>query len=315
MRGLTEPGATARAVGPAEGSIRGERRRRPRWDLLVLLGPAVVYLFAFSVFPLLYSLRISFTNLRAAADSGQWVGFDNYLALFRDPLFWNAATNTAVMVASAVAIQVVLGTALAVFFNQRLRGSWIVRGLLILPMLLTPIVVGVMWRALLDPDWGIVNWGIGRLGIAPPNWLGSTDWAIRTVVLADVWQWTPFVMLIVFARLQALPHEVFEAAQVDGAGRLAMLRRITLPLLAPAIAFAAIFRAIDAFRSFDLVYGLTYGGPARSSTTLSFLAFQSGFQFQDYGSAAAVSYLMVITLIVATTVLLRFVRVRRADVT
>lgn len=314
--GLTERAATARSTaGPAEGAIGPQRRRRPRWDLLILLGPAVVYLFAFSVFPLLYSLRISFTNLKAAADSGQWVGLDNYVELFRDPLFWNAAANTALMVSAAVAIQVVLGTALGLFFNLKLKGSWIVRGLLILPMLLTPIVVGVMWRALLDPDWGIVGWGIGQLGIEPPNWLGSTEWAIRTVVLADVWQWTPFVMLIVFARLQALPHEVFEAAQVDGAGRLAMLRRITLPLLAPAIAFAAIFRAIDAFRSFDLVYGLTYGGPARSSTTLSFLAFQNGFQFQSYGSAAAVSYLMVITLIVATTILLRFVRVRRVDAT
>ena len=213
MSGLTSPGAQG---GPAEGVIAGRRRRRrARWDLIVLLGPAVVYLFAFSVFPLLYSLRISFTNLKAAADSGQWVGLDNYVELFRDPFFWNAATNTAVMVAAAVAIQVVLGTALALFFNLKLKGSWIVRGLLILPMLLTPIVVGVMWRALLDPDWGILNWGIEQLGMEPPSWLGSTEWAIRTVVLADVWQWTPFVMLIVFARLQALPHEVFEAAQVD----------------------------------------------------------------------------------------------------
>src|SRR5215217_3815841 len=161
------------------------------------------------------------------------------VALLADPFFWNAAGNTVVMVGAAVAIEVVVGTLLALFFNAHLRGSWFVRGVLVLPMLLTPIVVGVMWRALLNPDWGIVNWAIGLFGIEPPNWLGSTEWAIRTLVLVDVWQWTPFVFLIVFARLQALPRDVFEAAQVDGAGRLATIRRVTLPLLYPAIAFAA----------------------------------------------------------------------------
>jgi multiple sugar transport system permease protein len=305
--------ATARpATTAGQGRFSRWRFARNR-DVLLLLGPSALYLVAFSVFPLLYSLRISFTNLKAADSSGAWVGLDNYSQLFNDPLFWNAATNTAVMVTAAVALQVVLGTALALFFNLHLRGSWIVRGALILPMLLTPIVVGVMWRALLDPDWGIVNWAIEAVGLGPINWLGSTDWAIRTLVLVDVWQWTPFVFLVVFARLQALPPDVFEAAQVDGAGSLAMLRRVTLPLLVPAITFAAIFRAIDAFRSFDLVYGLSYGGPARSSTTLSFLAFQNGFQFQNYGYAAATAYVMVIVLIVASTLLLRRVRLRGAD--
>lgn len=289
------------------------RRLLPSRDVALLLGPCVLYLVAFSLFPLLYSLYISFTNLGAADSSGEWIGLANYAELLSDEFFWNASLNTVVMVGAAVTIQVVLGTALALFFNLHLRGSWLVRGALILPMLLTPIVVGVMWRALLNPDWGIINWAIESVGVDPPNWLGSTEWAIRTLVLVDVWQWTPFVFLIVFARLQSLPRDVFEAAQVDGAGRMGMLARITLPLLLPAITFAAIFRAIDAFRSFDLVYGLSYGGPARSTTTLSFLAFQNGFQFQNYGYAAATSYVMVITLIIATTVLLRRVRVRRAD--
>lgn len=272
-----------------------------------------MYLIAFSLFPLIYSLYISFTDLGAADSSGSFIGLANYAELLSDEFFWNASVNTVVMVGAAVTIQVALGTALALFFNLHLRGSWLVRGALILPMLLTPIVVGVMWRALLNPDWGIVNWAMESVGIDPPNWLGSTEWAIRTLILVDVWQWTPFVFLIVFARLQSLPRDVFEAAEVDGAGRLGMLSKITLPLLLPAISFVAIFRAIDAFRSFDLVYGLSYGGPARSTTTLSFLAFQNGFQFQNYGYAAATSYVMVIALIVATTVLLRRVRVRRAD--
>ena len=296
-----------RAEVGSRPSRLGSRNAR---DALLLLGPCLVYLFVFSVFPLLYSLRLSFTDLGIAKTSGGWVGLDNYVAVFNDPFFWNAAGNTVVMVGTAVLIQVVLGVGLALFFNQHLRGSWFVRGALVLPMLLTPIVVGLMWRALLNPDWGIVNWAIMQLGLPPINWLGATDWAIRTLVIADTWQWTPFVFLIVYARLQVLPEHVWEAAQVDGAGRLDTFQHITLPLLMPAIGFAAIFRAIDAFRSFDLVYGLTYGGPARSTTTLSFLTYQNAFDFQHYGYAAAIAYVMVAILIVLSTLALRFVRLR-----
>ncbi len=208
--------------------------------------------------------------------------------MLHDPLFWNAVKNSAIMVGVTVSIQVVLGVALAMFFDLRLRGSWLVRGILVLPMLITPIVVGVMWRALLNPDWGLVNWAIEQFGFDPPNWLGSVEMAMKTLILVDVWQWTPFVFIIVYARLQALPHDVFEAAQIDGAGSLQKFLHVTLPLLAPAIGFAAVFRGVDSFRSFDLVFGLSYGGPARSTTTLSFFSFQNGFQFQNYGYAAAV---------------------------
>jgi multiple sugar transport system permease protein len=269
-----------------------------------------VYLAAFAIYPLIYSLRLSFTDLTAADGTGRWVGFKNYGDLLSDPQFWNAAKNSVIIVVATVALQVVLGTALALFFNLRLRGSSIVRGILVLPMLITPIIVGVMWRALLNPDWGLVNWAVTKLGIDPPNWLGSIEMAMKTLIIVDVWQWTPFVFIIVFARLQALPQDVYEASAIDGAGPITTFRHITLPLLAPAIAFAAVFRAVDAFRSFDLIYGLSYGGPARSTTTLSFFSFQNGFQFQNYGYAAAVAYMMLLILMAGTTVLLRFVQLR-----
>jgi multiple sugar transport system permease protein len=276
----------------------------------LLLGPCLLYLAAFAIYPLIYSLRLSFTDLTAADGTGRWVGLKNYGDLLFDPQFWNAAMNSATMVVVAVTIQVVLGVALAMFFSLQLTGESIVRGILVLPMLITPIVVGVMWRALLNPDWGIVNWAIAQLGFEPPNWLGSIGMAMKTLILVDVWQWTPFVFIIVFARLQSLPEDIFEAAQLDGAGRIAVFRQITLPLLMPAIVFAAVFRAVDAFRSFDLIYGLSYGGPARSTTTLSFFSFQNGFQFQNYGYAAAVAYMMLLILVVGTTFLLRFVPLR-----
>jgi len=279
-------------------------------DVALLLGPCLAYLIAFAIYPLIYSLRLSFTDLTAADASGRWVGLQNYDYLVHDPLFWNALKNSAVMVSVTVAIQTILGVALAMFFNLNLKGSAIVRGILVLPMLITPVVVGVMWRALLNPDWGLVNWAIAELGFDPPNWLGSVGMAMKTLVLVDVWQWTPFVFIVVYARLQALPHEVFEAAQIDGAGPFSTFLHVTLPLLTPAIVFAAIFRAVDSFRSFDLIFGLSYGGPARSTTTMAFFSFQNGFQFQNYGYAAAVAYVMLLVLIAGTTILLRYVQLR-----
>ena len=249
------------------------RPENPRHTLLLFLGPCVGYLLIFAIYPLFHSLRLSFTDLTAAAGTGRFVGFENYAFLLSDPQFWNAALNSAIMVSLGVTIQVVAGVALAMFFNLHLRGAWIVRGILLLSMLMTPIVVGVMWRALLNPDWGLVDWSIRSIGLTPPDWLGSVRMAIVTLVLVDTWQWTPFVFMIVFARLQALPLEVFEAAEMDGAGPFTTFRRITLPMLMPAILFAAVFRAVDAFRAFDLIYGLSYGGPARGTTTLAFFAF------------------------------------------
>ncbi len=300
------------------GRIRSSRARLPtqgRGEALLLLGPCALYLAAFSIFPLITSLVRSFQDYDTRADTWTWIGLRNYSELVHSSEFWTVVQNTAVLTGAGVAIQVVLGTALALFFNQQLRGAWIVRGILILPMLLTPIVVGLMWRALLNPDWGIINWSLGELGLPEPLWLGDPAVALWTLVLVDSWQWTPFVMVIVFARLQALPRDVFEASQVDGAGRLATLTRITLPLLAPAIVFAGIFRAIDAFRSFDVVFGLTYGGPGRFTTTLSFYTFENGFTFQRYGFASAMAYVMVIVASIGLTLLVRFASLRREDAT
>lgn len=295
---------------PTSSSSKPENRRLTVW---LMLGPAVIYLIVFSIYPLIHSLRLSFTDLTGTAGTGNWVWFQNYGYLLTDPLFWNAAKNSAIMVTLSVALQVVLGVALAMFFKLELKGAWIVRGILLLPMLMTPIVVGVMWRALLNPDWGMVDWTIRAIGLTPPDWLGSVDMAIVTLVLVDSWQWTPFVFVIVFARLQALPQDLFEAASVDGAGAWRTFWNITLPMLMPAIVFAAIFRAVDAFRSFDLIYGLSYGGPARGTTTLAFFSFQNGFQFQNYGYAAAVAYSMLLILAVGTTVMLRYINIRTTN--
>jgi multiple sugar transport system permease protein len=284
-----------------------------RGEVLLLLGPCVLYLIAFSVYPLVVSLIRSFQDYDSRADSWTWIGVGNYRELFTSDEFWHTVERTAIFTFGGVAIQVVLGTALALFFNQQLRGSTIVRSILILPMLLTPIVVGLMWRMLLNPDWGMLNWIVERLGFQNVGWLSDSGTAMFTLILVDCWQWTPFVFIIVFARLQALPEDVFEAASVDGASWFERTRYITLPLLMPAIVFAAVFRGIDAFRTFDLVYGLTNGGPVQATSTLSFEAFQNGFQYYRYGYASAIAYVMVVVAAVGITLLFRFVRVRRVE--
>lgn len=298
------------------GRIRSGRARLPtqgRGEVLLLLGPCAIYLAAFSIFPLITSLVRSFQDYNTQSDTWRWVGLDNYSQLIHSSEFWDVVQNTVVLTVAGVTIQVVLGTALALFFNQQLRGASVVRGILIMPMLLTPIVVGLMWRALLDPNWGILNWLAVELGFGHVGWLSDPDVALWTLVVVDSWQWTPFVFVIVYARLQALPQEVFEAGSVDGANWFQRTAYLTLPLLMPAIVFAAVFRAIDAFRTFDLVYGLTNGGPVHATTTLSFQAFQNGFEFQHYGYASAISYVMVIAAAIGVTLLFKVVKVRRLE--
>ena len=304
--------ATAGELQPGSRDFAPAARRG---EALLLLGPAVLYLVAFSVFPLVVSLGRSFQRYDPRADSWTWIGLGNYRELFSSSEFWNSFQNTAVFTGAGVLLQVVLGTALALFFNQQLRGAAIVRGILILPMLLTPVVVGLMWRALLNPEWGLLDWAVEEIGFENVGWLSDPGMALKTLILVDVWQWTPFVFVIVYARLQALPPEVFEAAAVDGATWLQRTLFVTLPLLMPAIVFAGIFRAIDAFRTFDLVYGLTNGGPGQSTSTLSFEAFQNGFEFSRYGFASAISYVMVVMAAIGVTILFRILKVRREDAT
>jgi len=296
------------------GASPGGHPLHARRDVLILVVPTILYLLVFSVFPLVYSLGISFFDWSQTTRSFTFIGLENYQRLIVDPVFLQSVGNTAIMVGLGVTIQVVLGTALALFFDLHLRGMWFVRGVLILPMLLTPIVVGLMWRALLNPEWGMINWILGELGLPQPLWLADPAIAIFTLIFVDTWQWTPFIFVIVFARLQALPRDVFEASAVDGATRRQRIWHVTLPLLAPAIAFAMIFRAIDAFRAFDVVFGLTYGGPGNFTSTMSFYTWETGFSFTRYGYSSALAYVMVIVAMIMVTVLLRFVRVRRADV-
>jgi multiple sugar transport system permease protein len=230
----------------------------------------------------------------------------NFTDLFQDPDFYTTWWNTVIFTISTVSIEIVLGLGLALLFSIDFFGKRLFRTLIITPMMITPLVIGLMWRLILNPDSGILNYWLGLVGIGPINFTGDPSWALATIIGVDIWQWTPFTFLIFLAGIQALPEEVFEAAAVDGATRLLAFRYITLPMLGRAFTVALLFRGIDAFRSFDLVYGLTFGGPGRDSATLGFYAFENAFNDSRFGYASALVYVMVIVIIVATSVFFRF---------
>jgi multiple sugar transport system permease protein len=175
-------------------------------------------------------------------------------------------------------------------------------------MMMTPVAVGLMWRFMLSADFGTINYFITLFQGTPINWVGEADTALLSVILVDVWQWTPFCFLLLYAGLQAIPDEILEAAVVDGANYWQLLGRIITPILRPIILLTLLFRVIDSFKVFDIVYALTFGGPGHSSSTLSFYIFQNGLMFSRPGYASAMSYVLVIVVILLTTLFIRVLR-------
>ncbi|MFN8631306.1 MAG: sugar ABC transporter permease [Chloroflexota bacterium] len=199
-------------------------------------------------------------------------------------------------VVATTGIELLLGFALAIVLSRRMRGLGIVRTLLIIPMAMTPVVVGLTWRLLYTPPFGLVNWSAGLVGIELPPMLTDPVLAMVAVVIVDVWQWTPFMMLLMLAGLQSLPNEPFEAAAVDGASRFQALRYLTIPMLKGIVLVALIFRGVDAFDTFDTIYVLTRGGPGTATQTLTLFDFFQAFRWFHFGYAAAIAVIMLLML-------------------
>jgi multiple sugar transport system permease protein len=268
----------------------------------IFILPAVAYLLLFSLYPLVASLQLSLQEYDFQDRTFAWVGTANYAAILTDPEYRLAFRNTAVFTIATVALELVCGMALALFMTRPMIGKTVIRSLLILPMVTTPMVVGLMWRFMFNADFGPINFLLRKLlGIAPVNWLGSSPWSLISLIVVDVWQWTPFAFLILYAGIQSIPDELLEAARIDGASPLSVFRYIMLPLLEPMITVVVLFRAIDSWRAFDTVFALTFGGPGRDSATLSFLAYLQGYAYSHLGLASAMAYLMVLFVILFVT--------------
>jgi multiple sugar transport system permease protein len=272
--------------------------RLPVWVLF--LAPTVLVLLAITIFPLVYSLALSLHAWTMGARGGwRWVGLQNFAMILRaDPYFWTSVRVTLTYVGAAVGVELLLGLGIALLLNRRPDGrGGLVQTLLILPTMMTPVVVGIVWRLLYNPELGFLNYLLSLVGLPPQNWLGDLDTALAAVVIADIWEWTPFVALVLLAGLRAMPPEPFEAGAIDGASGWQVFRYITWPLLQPTILVAVLIRLMDAFKTFDLVFVLTKGGPGMSTEVLSYYTYRYGFKFFHMGYAAALSYILLLIVV------------------
>jgi multiple sugar transport system permease protein len=285
-------------------------KRRATW---VLIAPALAILLALNLFPIVYALYISAHYwMLARPQPPRFVALSNYKELFFDERFRNAVLVSLKFVALAVGIELLLGFGLAFVFNARLRGIATLRKLTLLPSLVMPLVVGLVWFYMFNENFGIVNWIWVMLGGTRVPFLTQGTLALLSIVATDVWQWTPFVMLVFYAALQALPEYVYEAARIDGLSGAQIFFRVTLPLLRPAILIVLIIRAVDALRSLELVFMMTKGGPAGDTEVLPWYLYITGFLSLDLGYAAAMAVLMLALVTVLSQLFVRQLESREA---
>jgi multiple sugar transport system permease protein len=265
------------------------------WSLM----PAVALFVLLTLYPVANLFRMSVSTISFSEGREIWTftPLANLALLRADDVIAPAIFNTLVFVVIAVALEIVLGLALAILVAGVARGKGLVRTVMILPILVPPVAIGSMWKLLYNYDFGIFNQGLSAVGLAPVNWLGSTSLALGSVIAVDVWHWVPFVFLILFAAVEALPVEVLEAARVDGATRWQLVRRVMLPLLKPAIVVALVFRTILAFKVFDEVYLLTSGGPGNSTELVTLHLYKVFFEQNQLGYGALLSLALIAAIV------------------
>jgi multiple sugar transport system permease protein len=287
------------AFAPVTSSTVPQRRDWAEQNAkYVFLMPVLLYLLLLGVFPLIFSIYLVFSSWQAGSGI-TFVGLANIQRLAVDSRFWGAVIRTIAYVVLAAGLELAIGLLIALCLQVATRGKAALRLALALPMLLPPIAISFAWKMLFDFNRGPVNYFLEAVGLPPVLWLAGQKSALISLVVVDIWQWTPFIALATLAALESLPTEIYEAAVVDGAGLRAVLRDITLPLLTPYLIAIVLLRAVDAFKVFDTVYVLTGGGPGTATELLSFYAYAAGFRTFNMGFTATVAW--------ATTILMSIV--------
>jgi multiple sugar transport system permease protein len=280
----------------------------------VLMAPTLIILFGIGIFPFLYSLYIAGHNfiLSKPYVPRYFVGLYQYQALVQDAEFWHALYKTLLFTIEAVFIEFWLGLGLALLFQRQLRGKSIMRVFILIPMILPPLVAALIWRYMFYPGAGLVTYYVGgltrALGLGEIPFLSDPNVAFQTLVFVDVWEWTPFMFLMLAAGLASIPRQPYEAAQIDGASTWRIFWTITMPLLRPAILIAVVIRTMDAFRTYELIVIMTRGGPGSATTTLNVFLTKTGLEFFDASKAAALSLIMMMIIIVMSFVFIRVFR-------
>ncbi len=283
-------------------------RGNVKWAFLL---PALVYLALMAIMPLAWTLTLSLTQWDAnIMPKPKWVGLDNFhYFLFRDKRFWHDLRFTGMFVGIGVSAELTIGLVLASLLSQKFRGKNFFRVLYLIPMACPPIAVAFLWRMMLHPDIGVINTILNAVGFGKVKWTTSARVAPFTLIMVDIWEWTPFMFLALLAAFQSLPEELYQAASVDGANAWHMFTRLTLPLVTPVIVTISLIRAIDAFKLFELTFGITGGGPGSSTESLSYYVYLIGMKWFKLGRGSAVSWIfLVILMVLALTLVTRFKR-------
>ena len=281
--------------------------RTPRWAPALFVGPAVLVMAAACLYPVVSAFQLAGYDWSMGTpwSSARWVGWDNLVSAFGNPRVWSSLWTTLLFAGVCVSAEMFLGIALALALEHPVRGMAFFRTLFILPMMIAPIAVGLVWRYLFDAQFGLVNAVLALLGIAAQGWLADPSLAFAAIVIADIWQWTPFVFIMVIAALAGVDSAVIEASRIDGANWWQMTVLVKLPMIMHVIAITLMMRLIDAFRVLEVIYVLTFGGPGDSTEILALHIYKTAFVGQQLGVAAAVSVLLLVVVALLSWAALR----------
>jgi multiple sugar transport system permease protein len=284
----------------------GDWRRGDKMVAMLLLAPALLYLIVMSIYPTIWSLWLAFHNyLVYQPNKASFAGFDNFTDLLDSEVFRQSFRVTLAFSAIAVSIECALGLAIAVLLDRKMRGANLLRTLLIVPVMISPVGMGLTFRYIFAPTYGLLTYLMQSVGLPTADWTVSTVWALPAVIFIDVWQWTPFVALILLSGMQSVSVEVTEAAELDGLSEWQKLWRIVMPLIRPVVMVVVLIRLIDSIRMFDLVFVVTRGGPGSTTEVLSVMSYVTGFSEGDMGSAAAIAWVTVVLVNVLVAIFLR----------
>jgi len=287
-------------------------RQRTRF-FWILLSPALAVLALVTIVPFLFLLGTSLTPLNLARPMTWWdfsAPLANFTELLSDHRFLDSLGVQLRLSVFTVAFQLLLGLGAALLLNSRLRFLEALRALFIIPMVLPPIVVAIMWKVLFTPDISVLNWLLGVLGLPQPAWLAHPRLALPAIIIADIWEWFPFTMLMLLAALQMMPTEPLEAAWIDGAGAVQVFRHVVLPLLRPAIVVTVLFRLIESVKAFPLIFVMTGGGPGTVTEATNYYAFLQGFNYSLIGYSAAISVVVLASVLAISYVIVSTVGAR-----
>lgn len=281
--------------------------RRGLSDLTIrnlFIFPTLIFLIVINIFPLFYSLFLSFADYSAIAHKPiDWIGILNYRELLHDPTIWESFYLTMKYVIISVGGQLVVGFGIALLLNRNLPAKGLLTTLLLLPMMMSMAIVGLFWKLLYNPSWGIVNY---LLGLGKFEWISSTEVALLAIAITDIWMWAPFVMLLSIAGLSAIPRYLYEAASIDRASWWFTFRHITLPLVSPLLLIAIIFRTLEAFKTFDLAYIMTGGGPGTATELIAIRLYNMAFPQWQTGRSSALAYILLIMVIGISNIYIKY---------